>query len=80
MIQDSATGRVPHARPRHGKVAYTVVVTRGNESGFVARVPALPGCASQGRTRASMLRNIREAIEAYIEALAEDGLTVPRFA
>lgn len=27
---------------------YTVILTRGNESGYVATVPALPGCVSQG--------------------------------
>ncbi|NOT00885.1 MAG: type II toxin-antitoxin system HicB family antitoxin [Phycisphaerales bacterium] len=56
---------------------YTVVIRAGNESGFVATVPALPGCVSQGRTRRQALRNVREAIEAYIEALLEDGVPVP---
>ena len=58
-------------------MTYTVVIRKGNESGFVATVPALPGCVSQGRTRKEALRNAREAIEAYIEALMEDGLPVP---
>jgi len=56
---------------------YTVLIRAGNESGFVATVPALPGCVSQGRTRRQALRNAKEAIEAYIEALLEDGLPVP---
>ena len=56
---------------------YTVVIRIGNESGYVATVPALPGCVSQGRTRRQALRNAKEAIEAYIEALLEDGLPVP---
>jgi predicted RNase H-like HicB family nuclease len=54
---------------------YTVILEDG-ESGYVAICPALPGCVSQGRTKRSALRNIREAIEAYIEALMEDGLPV----
>lgn len=78
MIQDWTPGRSPRGRTRNAKSSYTVVVARGNESGFVARVPALPGCVSQGRTRAATLRNIREAIEVYIESLAEDGLVIPR--
>jgi predicted RNase H-like HicB family nuclease len=57
---------------------YTVILEKGRESGFVAICPALPGCASQGRTRVQALKNVREAIEAYIEALLEDGLPVPR--
>ena len=58
-------------------MTYTVVIREGNESGYVATVPALPGCVSQGRTRRAALRNAKEAIEAYIEALLEDGLPVP---
>ncbi len=43
----------------------------------MATVPALPGCVSQGRTKRDAVKNIKEAIEAYIEALLEDGLPVP---
>lgn len=57
---------------------YTVLVRNGIESGFVATVPSLPGCVSQGKTRRQALRNVKEAVEAYIEALVEDGLPVPR--
>jgi predicted RNase H-like HicB family nuclease len=56
---------------------YTVILEKGREAGFVAICPALPGCVSQGRTRRDVLRNIREAVEVYIEALLEDGLPVP---
>ena len=56
---------------------YNVLLRQGNESGFVATVPALPGCISQGKTKRQALRNIREAIAVYIEALLEDGLPVP---
>ena len=56
---------------------YTVIIESGRESGYVALCPALPGCLSQGRTRREVLRNIREAIEAYVESLLEDGLPVP---
>ena len=56
---------------------YTVILEDGRESGFVAICPALPGCVSQDRTKRDALKNIREAIEAYIEALSEDGLPVP---
>ena len=58
-------------------MTYTVIIRKGNESGYVSTVPALPGCVSQGTTRRQALRNAKEAIEAYIEALLEDGLPVP---
>lgn len=56
---------------------YTVLLRHGNESGYVATVPALPGCVSQGKTKREAMRNIREAMEAYIEVLLEDSLPVP---
>ena len=56
---------------------YTVIIERGQESGYVAQVPTLRGCVSQGKSREEALANIKEAMEAYIEALLEDGLSVP---
>jgi len=56
---------------------YTVIIRAGNESGYVATVPALPGCVSQGQTKRQALRNAKEAVEAYLEALMEDGLPIP---
>lgn len=35
--------------------------------GYVADVPELPGCMSQGKTVESALRNVREAVELYLE-------------
>ena len=43
----------------------------------MAYCPVLKGCVSQGETKEQTLENMREAIEAYIEALLEDGLPVP---
>jgi predicted RNase H-like HicB family nuclease len=43
----------------------------------VAECPSLPGCINQGDTKESAIKNIREAIEGYVLALQEDGLTVP---
>lgn len=56
---------------------YTIIIEKGRESGFVAYCPALKGCVSQGETREEALKNIREAVEVYLEALIEDGLPVP---
>jgi len=57
---------------------YTVIIEKGQESGFVAYAPALKGCVSQGKTKVETMKNIKEAIEAYIEALIEDGLPIPK--
>ena len=44
-----------------------VVIEPGEDSGFIARAPALRGCRSQGSTRDEALQNIREAIELWLE-------------
>jgi predicted RNase H-like HicB family nuclease len=44
---------------------------------FIATCPALPGCVSQGHTRAEAPRNIREAIEGYLKSLQKHGEPVP---
>ncbi len=54
-----------------------VVIYPGEDGYWVAECPSLPGCISQGRSRDEAIENIREAIEAYIEALKEDGLAAP---
>ena len=54
-----------------------VVIYPGENGYWVAECPSLPGCITQGKTKEEAVANIREAIEAYIEALEEDGLAVP---
>ena len=56
---------------------FTVVLEKEPDEGFVASVPALPGCVSQGDTREEALRNIREAIELYLEDCRESGDPIP---
>ena len=45
----------------------TVVLEPQEEGGFAVFVPSLPGCVSQGDTKQVALKNIREAIELYLE-------------
>lgn len=56
---------------------YTVVLERESDGGFVALVPVLPGCVSQGDSRDEALANIREAIELYVEDCVLSGDPVP---
>jgi predicted RNase H-like HicB family nuclease len=49
----------------------------GEDGYWVAEVPSLPGCISQGKTREEAVKNIREAIRGYTAALEEDHLPVP---
>ena len=40
-----------------------VIIHEAEEGGYWAEVPALPGCVTEGDTRAELLANLREAIE-----------------
>jgi predicted RNase H-like HicB family nuclease len=54
-----------------------VMIYPGEDDYWVAEVPSLPGCISQGKTREEAITNIKDAILAYIDALKEDGLAIP---
>ncbi len=54
-----------------------MVIYPGEDGYRVAECLSLPGCISQGETRTAAIENIREAIRAYVAALAQDGLPVP---
>jgi len=55
---------------------YTIIIEKGRESGYVAYAPALKGCVSQGKTKEEALKNIKEAMKVYVEAILEDGLPI----
>ena len=46
----------------------TIVLEPQEEGGFTAFVPSLPGCISEGDTKEEAVKNIKEAIELYLEA------------
>ena len=46
---------------------FKIIIKPGEDRGFVAHVPALRGCWSQGMTRQEALANVREAAEAWLE-------------
>ncbi len=43
----------------------------------MAEVPSLPGCVSDGQTREEALANIRDAVDAWMEAANELGRSIP---
>ncbi|MGO9120363.1 MAG: type II toxin-antitoxin system HicB family antitoxin [Desulfomonilaceae bacterium] len=56
---------------------YRILIEQDEDGIFVAQVPSLPGCVSQGRTRQEAIENAQEAITAYLESLAAHGEPVP---
>lgn len=47
--------------------SYTVIVEQDENGWFIGRVPGLPGCHTQGRTREQLLERMKEAIQLYLE-------------
>ena len=56
---------------------YTVILQKEEDGGYIATVPVLPGCVSQGDTREEALRNIEEAVGVYLEDVRAAGESVP---
>ena len=59
------------------EMKYRVYLEQDEDGVFVATCPSLPGCVSQGGTRAEATANIREAIEEYIKSLKKHDEPVP---
>lgn len=54
-----------------------VIITPGEAGYFVAEIPVIPGCFSQGKTKEEALANIKEAAELCLEGMEEEGWTIP---
>jgi predicted RNase H-like HicB family nuclease len=52
---------------------YRVLIEPDEDGVFVAQVPSLPGCVTQGSTRAEALENAKEAVARYLESLKAHG-------
>jgi predicted RNase H-like HicB family nuclease len=46
-----------------------ILIEQDEDGFFVAEVPALPGCLSQGKTEEEALTNIKEAVEGWLEVM-----------
>ncbi|MBI3609331.1 MAG: type II toxin-antitoxin system HicB family antitoxin [Nitrospirae bacterium] len=56
---------------------YDVYITKRDQV-YIAAVPALPGCATLGRSEAEVLSNIRDVIEGYLLLLQKRRQPFPR--
>lgn len=57
--------------------SYTVLFEPAEEGGYVVLCPALPGLVTQGDTLEEAREMAQDAIRAYLESLAKDGLQPP---
>jgi len=51
---------------------FDVVIIEDETGGYVAFMPALPGCHTQGDTLEELMDNAKEAINLYIETLEKE--------
>jgi predicted RNase H-like HicB family nuclease len=51
---------------------FDVVILEDETGGYIALVPALPGCHTQGDTLKELMKNVKEAIDLYMETLTEE--------
>ena len=66
-----------HAHPSLSRMKFRVLIQQDEDGIFVAEVPSLPGCVTQGTTRDEAVANAREAIALYVESLEAHGDPVP---
>ncbi len=58
---------------------YEIIIYWSREDkAFIAEVPELPGCMAHGDTYEDAIRNIKDAIELWIDTAKEYGDPVPQ--
>ncbi len=58
-------------------LSYSIFYEQDSEGGFVAFVPALPGCHTQGDSLEATEKNVKEAISLYLESLTAHQEPIP---
>lgn len=56
---------------------FRVLIEQDDDGVFVGTCPSLPGCVSQGKTRAEARANIGDAIAGYVASLQKHGDPIP---
>jgi antitoxin HicB len=59
------------------KMKYRIFIEQDEDKMYVAEVPSLPGCISQGKTRNEAIENAKDAIKGYLESLKKHNEPVP---
>ena len=58
-------------------IKFRIVIEQDENGMFVAECPTLPGCISQGKTNEEAIRNIKDAIQGYVESLKKHNEPIP---
>jgi predicted RNase H-like HicB family nuclease len=59
------------------KLRLPVIITRDEDGYYVAEVPILKSCFTQGKTRQEAIANIKDVIQLCLESMAEEGEPIP---
>lgn len=69
--------RTMDSRSSKKALSFSVFYEEAPEGGYVAHVPALPGCHTQGESIEGAERNVKEAILLYVESLRDHEENIP---
>jgi len=56
---------------------YTIIIRKDPHGGYFAKVEELEGCMTQGETYEEITKNIKDAMELWLEDALDDGLEIP---
>lgn len=56
---------------------YRIIIEQDEDGTFVAECPSLPGCISQGKNRGEAVKNIKDAIQGFIQSLKKHNEPIP---
>ncbi|AKB56001.1 hypothetical protein A9239_11215 [Methanosarcina sp. A14] len=56
-------------------LSYTVLIEQDKDEMYIARVPDIPGCYTQGKTVEQAMERIKEAIQVCLEAEELEDIT-----
>lgn len=59
------------------ELPYNIIIRKDPYGGYFAKVEELEGCMTQGETYEEAFKNIREAMELWLEDALEDGAEIP---
>ncbi|MBQ3335846.1 MAG: type II toxin-antitoxin system HicB family antitoxin [Selenomonadaceae bacterium] len=61
----------------YAALPYEITITHSSGGGYVATIPDLPGCITQGETRLEALEMIEDAKRCWLAAALEDDDDIP---
>ena len=60
-----------------GDIKFRVIIEKDGDGVYIAGVPNLPGCATEGKTKRELMKNAREATQAYLESPTKHDDPIP---